>query len=305
MPPIPRWWLCGSWPTICARAPRSTPCRLPNWSWQENARPDQSGRSGEDSMAAEFGRVLTAMATPFDDGGQVDYPRARQLASALASSGTAGLVVTGTTGESPTLDADEKLRLYREVRQAVGSEVAIIAGTTNYNTAESIELSQEAARQGVDGILGTVPYYNKPPQEGLYQHFKAIDEVVGLPMIVYNVPSRTVTNMLPETTIRLSEIDNIIGVKEASGNLEAIAKIIEQARPGFRVWSGDDSATLPILALGGYGVVSVASHLVGLQIQEMIQSFVRGEVERAAEIHRRLLPLINSLFVTTSPIPLK
>lgn len=256
-------------------------------------------------MAAEFGRVLTAMATPFDDGGQVDYARARQLASALARSGSAGLVVTGTTGESPTLDAAEKLRLYREVREAVGSDVAIIAGTTNYNTAESIELSQEAALQGVDGILGTVPYYNKPPQEGLYQHFKAIAEVVGLPMILYNVPSRTVTNMAPETTIRLSEIDNIIGVKEASGNFEGIAKIIDLARPGFRLWSGDDSATLPILALGGYGVVSVASHLVGLQIQEMIESFVRGDVERASAIHRHLLPLVNSLFVTTSPIPLK
>src|SRR5581483_5958953 len=156
----------------------------------------------------------------------------------------------------PTLSTDEKLRLLGEVCEAVGSRAAIIAGTCNYNTAESIELSQEAASIGVSGILGTAPYYNKPPQEGLYQHFKAIAEAVPLPLILYNVPSRTVTNMLPETTVRLSEIDNIIGIKEASANLEAIAKIVENARPGFLVWSGNDADTLPILAVGGYGVVS-------------------------------------------------
>ena len=256
-------------------------------------------------MTAEIGRVVTAMATPFDAAGDVDYQRAGQLASALIASGSDALVVTGTTGESPTLSNEEKLRLYQEIRAAVGSNVPLIAGSTNYNTAESIELSREAARLGMDAILGTVPYYNKPPQEGLYQHFKALAEAVPLPMILYNVPTRTVTNMSFETTIRLSEIDNIIGIKEASGNLDGIAKIIAGSRAGFRVWSGDDPMTLPILSIGGYGVVSVASHLVGSQIQEMIRRFVDGEVADAATIHRNLLPLVNALFVTTSPIPLK
>lgn len=254
---------------------------------------------------ATFGRVLTAMVTPFDQTGQVDYPRARALALALLDSGTDGLVLTGTTGESPTLTPQEKLRLYSEVRSAIGDRAPIIAGTCNYNTAESIELSHEAHKAGVDALLGTVPYYNKPPQEGLYQHFRAIARAVPLPIILYNVPSRTVTNMLPETTIRLSEIENIIGIKEASGNLDGISKIIQQSRPGFRVWSGDDSSTLPILSLGGYGIVSVAAHLVGQQIQRMIGHFAQGDVQAAASLHRELLPLVNSLFVVTNPIPLK
>lgn len=252
-----------------------------------------------------FGRVLTAMVTPFDESGQVDYQKARELATALLDSGTDGLVLTGTTGESPTLTAEEKLRLYGEVRSAIGGRGPIIAGSCNYNTAESIELSKEAQRIGVDGILGTVPYYNKPPQEGLYQHFRTIAEAVPLPMILYNVPTRTVTNMLPETTIRLSQIDSIVGIKEASGNLEGIAKIIENASPGFRVWSGDDSSTLPILSIGGYGIVSVAAHLVGNQIQRMIQAYLGGDPEGAARLHRAMLPLVNSMFVVTNPIPLK
>ncbi|MCC7104675.1 MAG: 4-hydroxy-tetrahydrodipicolinate synthase [Chloroflexi bacterium] len=253
----------------------------------------------------ELGRVLTAMVTPFDERGRVDYERAKQLAHALLDSGTDGLVLAGTTGESPTLSNQEKLRLFAEVRAAIGDRGAIVAGTTNYNTHESVELSRQARDAGVDAILGTVPYYNKPPQEGLYQHFKAIATAVDLPLLLYNVPSRTVTNMLPETTVRLSEIDNIIGIKEASGNFEGIAKIVENSRPGFRVWSGDDSATLPILAIGGYGIVSVAAHLIGRQIQAMVQLFVDGRVAEAAEIHRRTLPLVQSLFVMTNPLPLK
>jgi 4-hydroxy-tetrahydrodipicolinate synthase len=252
-----------------------------------------------------FGRVLTAMVTPFDEAGAVDYEQAKQLARALIDSGSDGLVLSGTTGESPTLTTEEKLRLFREVRSAIGDRATIVAGTCNYNTRESIELSAEAADVGVDGILGTVPYYNKPPQDGLYAHFKAIAEAVDLPMILYNVPSRTATNMLPETTIRLSRIENIVGIKEASGNFDAIAQIIEESRPGFKVWSGDDIATLPILALGGYGIVSVASHLVGRQIQEMVADHVAGRPDQAAAIHRRLRPFFNSLFVTTNPIPLK
>ena len=253
----------------------------------------------------EFGRVLTAMVTPFDEFGRVDYERAKQLALALLDSGTDGLVLAGTTGESPTLSAEEKMRLFAEVRSAIGNRGTIVAGTCNYNTAESIELSREAIRHGVDAILGTVPYYNKPPQEGLYQHFKKIAESVERPVILYNVPSRTVTNMLPETTVRLSRVDNIIGIKDAGANLEGTAKIVEESRQGFLVWSGDDSSTLPILAVGGYGIVSVASHLIGRQIQAMIHAFLEGRHAEAAEIHRRTLPLVQAMFVMTNPIPLK
>jgi 4-hydroxy-tetrahydrodipicolinate synthase len=245
------------------------------------------------------------MATPFDAAGRVDYPRARQLAEALVASGSEGLVVAGTTGESPTLTHDEKLRLFGEIREAVGGRAAVIAGTCNYSTAESIELSREAAEIGVTGILGTVPYYNKPSQDGLYAHFKAIAEAVPVPMILYNVPSRTVTDMRPETVVRLSEIDSIVGVKEASANLDAIGQIIEDTSPEFRVWSGNDADTLPILAIGGYGVISVTAHLVGRQITAMIERYLAGDVAAAATIHRRLMPLARACFVTTSPSPLK
>lgn len=253
----------------------------------------------------EFGRVLTAMVTPFDEGGQVDYRRARELARALIDSGSDGLVLAGTTGESPTLTTDEKLRLFREVREEIGTRGQIVAGTCNYNTAESIELSQEAAHAGVDGILGTVPYYNKPPQHGLYAHFRAIAEAVDRPIILYNVPSRTATVMQPETTIKLSQIPNIVGIKEASGNLDWAAQIVDESRAGFKVWSGDDIITLPLLSVGGYGIVSVASHLVGRQIQQMIGHHLAGRADEAGTLHRTLRPIFNGLFVTTNPIPLK
>jgi 4-hydroxy-tetrahydrodipicolinate synthase len=254
---------------------------------------------------AEFGRLLTAMATPFAADGSVDYARARDLARALVASGSEGLVVTGTTGESPTLSNEEKLSLYAEVKDAVGTRAAIIAGTCTYNTAESIALSREAVELGVDGILGTVPYYNKPPQAGLEAHFKAIAGAVDAPIMLYNIPSRTSVNMAVETTIALSQVPNIVGVKEGSANFEAIARIIRGTPPDFRVWSGNDADTLPILALGGYGVVSVASHLVGRQISTMIHAATNGDLERATSIHQQLAPLFEALFVTTSPIPLK
>lgn len=256
---------------------------------------------------AEFGRLLTAMATPFDSDGALDLARARTLATTLLRSGTDGLVVCGTTGEAPTLSHREKLALFEmavEVAHAEGAHV--IAGTTNYNTAESIELSREAERLGVDGILGTVPYYNNPPQEGLYQHFQALALAVDLPVLLYNVPSRTARNMEARTTLRLaSEVPNVIGIKEASGNFAQISDILQAAPHGFKVWSGNDSDTLPILALGGYGVVSVASHLVGPQIQAMLRAFLDGDHPRAAEINHALSPLVKALFATTSPIPLK
>jgi 4-hydroxy-tetrahydrodipicolinate synthase len=253
----------------------------------------------------ELGRLLTAMVTPFDEKGAVDYEQAKKLALALINSGSDGLVVVGTTGESPTVTSEEKLRLFGEIKSAVGDEASVVANTGNYSTAESRELTKEAERVGVDACLLVVPYYNKPTQEGLYQHFKAIAGGTSLPCIMYNVPSRTVTSLSAETVIRLSQIDNIIGVKEASGNLEQIARIINGARQGFRVWSGNDGDTLPIMVLGGYGVISVASHLVGSQLKEMITQVSNGKINEAARLHHRLLPLIKTLFLISNPIPLK
>ena len=245
------------------------------------------------------------MVTPFGENGEVDYEQAKKLALALLNSGSEGLVVVGTTGESPTLVRQEEMRLFSEVKSAVGSRGTVIANTGSNSTAEAIEATKGAEQIGVDACLLVVPYYNKPTQEGLYQHFKAVAQSTSLPCIMYNVPSRTVVSLSVETVIRLSQIDNIIGIKEASGNLDQIARIISGAREGFLVWSGNDSDTLLVMALGGYGVVSVASHLVGNQIKEMIDSFVGGRIEEAADIHRRLLPLVNALFIVSNPIPVK
>lgn len=252
-----------------------------------------------------LGRLLTAMVTPFSEDGAVSYEQAKRLALSLLNSGSDGLVVVGTTGESPTLIREEELRLFAEIKSAVGEKGTVIAGTGSNSTAEALGATQQAERTGVDACLLVVPYYNKPTQEGLYQHFKTIAQGTSLPCILYNVPSRTVVSLSAETVIRLSRIDNIIGVKEASGNLGEIAKIIENTGEDFIVWSGNDSDTLPILALGGYGVISVASNLVGNQIREMIDSFFSGRIDRAAEIQRHLLPLINALFVISNPIPVK
>jgi len=253
----------------------------------------------------KLGRLLTAMVTPFSEKGEVDYEQAKRLALALLNSGSDGVLVVGTTGESPTLIRQEELRLFSEVKSAVGERGAIIAGTGSNSTAEAVEATKEAEQIGVDACLLVVPYYNKPTQEGLYQHFKTIAQSTNLPCILYNVPSRTVANLSAETVIKLSQIDNIIGVKEASGNLEQVSKIISNAREDFLVWSGNDGDTLPILALGGYGIISVASHLVGSQIREMIDSFISGKTDKAAEIHRHLLPLVNALFIISNPIPVK
>jgi len=253
----------------------------------------------------QLGRLLTAMVTPFNKAGMVDYEQTKRLAQALLDSGSEGLVVSGTTGESPTLSHEEKLRLFAEVKSAVGEQGTIIAGTGSNNTAQSLELTKEAERIGVDACLLVVPSYNKPTQEGLYQHFKTIAQGTNLPCILYNVPSRTVTSLSADTAIKLSHIDNIIGVKEASGNLGQISKIISEAREDFLVWSGNDSDTLFILALGGYGIISVASHLVGNQIKEMIDSITSGKIDEAASIHRRLLPLIDAMFIVSNPIPVK
>ena len=253
----------------------------------------------------ELGRLITAMVTPFNDRGQPDYPKARRLASALLDSGSDGVIVSGTTGESPTLSTEEKLRLFGEIKDEVGERGSVIAGTGNYSTSETIELSQEAEKIGVDGVLLVVPYYNKPPQEGLYQHFKSIAEHVHLPCMLYNVPSRTSLNMTDETTLRHSHVDNIVGVKEASSDLNQIARIIDGAPSGFRIWSGNDDETFPIMAMGGYGVVSVLSHLVGSQIKHMMGLLLEGDVEQAGSEHRRLLPIFKIMFTVANPIPIK
>jgi 4-hydroxy-tetrahydrodipicolinate synthase len=268
-------------------------------------RPAIPASSSKSQGNNRLGRLLTAMVTPFDARGKVDYQQAARLALALLNSGSDGLVVAGTTGESPTLSLDEKLRLFAEVKSAVGNRGAVIAGTGSNDTRESRELTKEAEKIGVDACLLVVPYYNRPTQHGLWEHFKAIARSTALPCILYNVPSRTVTNLAADTMIRLSQIDNIIGVKEASGNLGQIGEIIQGAGEEFLVYSGNDGDTLPILALGGYGVISVASHLVGLQIKDMINKFVDGKLLEASRLHRQLLPMVNALFVVSNPVPVK
>jgi 4-hydroxy-tetrahydrodipicolinate synthase len=253
----------------------------------------------------ELGRLITAMVTPFNSKGDVDYKQAKKLALALIKSGSDGLLVSGSTGESPTLSKEEKLRLLTEVKSAVGGRGSVVAGTGNYNTRESIELTREAEKIGVDAALLVVPYYNKPTQQGLKEHFQAIAKSTSLPCILYNVPSRTITSLSAETVIELSRIDNIVGLKEASGDLVHTAKILRGAKKGFLVYSGNDSDTFPMLSIGGYGVISVASHLVGIQLSDMISKAVSGETAKAAAIHHKLLPLMNVLFIVSNPIPIK
>jgi len=253
----------------------------------------------------KFGRLLTAMVTPFNAKGQVDYAQAKKLAKALLESGSDGLVVSGTTGECPTLTSEEKLRLFEEIRSVVSKRATIVAGTGNYNTQESIELTKKAEKKGVDACLLTVPYYNKPNQEGLYQHFKAIAGSTRLPCIIYNVPSRTITNLAAETTIRLSKIDNIAGIKEASADFGQIARIIDGVGNNFMVYSGNDADTFPILSLGGYGVIGVITHLVGRQYKKMMDLFFAGKIEESARLHRSFIPLVNTMFMIGSPMPIK
>jgi 4-hydroxy-tetrahydrodipicolinate synthase len=235
----------------------------------------------------------------------VDYDRAGELARRLVDTGSTGIVVAGTTGESPTLTDEEKLQLLRVVREAVAGRAAVLAGTGTYDTAHSVHLSREAQRVGADGLLVVVPYYNRPTQEGLYRHFKTVAESTDLPVLMYNIPGRTGTNMLPETVARLSEVRNIAGIKEASGSLDQVSEIRRRTPEHFLIYSGDDSLTLPYLSVGAVGIVSVASHLVGREIAEMIAHFQAGRVEEARRIHLRLFPLFRALFVAPNPVPLK
>lgn len=252
-----------------------------------------------------FGQVVTAMVTPFDRDLEIDFGATKNLLEHLIANGTDAVVVAGTTGESPTLSFEEKIELFKFVKNEVNGRIPVIAGTGSNNTKDSIKLTQEAENIGVDAVMLVAPYYNKPSQEGLYQHFKTIAESTKLPVMIYNVPGRTASNIDPETVIRLSEVENIVCVKEASGNLDAMATIISNTRDDFSLYSGDDSLTLPILAIGGVGVVSVAGHIVGNEMQKMISAYKEGNVTEAAKIHRELLPVFNAMFSAPSPSPLK
>lgn len=253
----------------------------------------------------DFGKILTAMVTPFDANGEIDWPRTAELIEHLiVEQETDGLVICGTTGESPTLSDEEKLRLFEFAVEKANKRCKILAGTGSYNTAHSITLSKEAEKIGVDGVLLVAPYYNRPTQEGLYQHFRAIAASINLPVMLYNVPKRTGVNIEPETTIRLSHLENIVAIKEAV-DLEQIAEIRSRAAEGFRIYSGDDAMTIPILSIGGHGIISVATHLIGKEMRAMVNAFEQGNTEEAGRLHRELLPVFKGLFICPNPVPVK
>lgn len=249
-----------------------------------------------------YGSMLTAMVTPFNADGSINYARTEELTARLIENGSTGLVVTGTTGESPTLTPEEKLELYRVVKSVAGS-TPVVANTGDNETAFSIELSRQAQEIGVDALLLVVPYYSKPSQEGLYRHFKAIAEAVDLPCILYNVPARTSRNMDATTVARLSEIKNIIGIKEAGGDMVQISYLRALTPPEFLIYSGNDSDTLPMLTLGCAGIISVISHIAGKPMRAMMDAFWSGDIATARELHLRLVPVCDALFPPTTPSP--
>lgn len=251
------------------------------------------------------GRIITAMVTPFDKKGNLDKSATKKLVKHLLSNKTDCILVSGTTGESPTLSDEEKIELLGWVKESVPDKYPVMFGAGTNSTSKSIELAKKAKSSGADFLLLVVPYYNKPTQECMYRHFIEIVDSVRMPSVVYNVPSRTGVTMSPETTIKLSENKWIIGTKEASGSLDAVSAIRAVARPDFLILSGDDSLTLPMLSVGADGVISVASHLVGRLLSEMIDNYFSGEIEDAKRIHLELFPLFKALFYTTSPIPVK
>lgn len=257
-------------------------------------------------MNGDFGRVVTAMVTPMTAAGDVDLEQARALARRLIETGSDGLVVAGTTGESPTLRTDEKLALFEAVIDEVGDRVPVLCGTGSYSTADSIELSKAAERMGAAGVMLVAPYYNKPSQAGLYEHFRAICGAISVPVMLYNIPGRTGVNVLPETVMRIAAVaPNLVAVKEASGSIDQMSELICLAGDRLTVYSGDDSMTLPLLAVGGHGIVSVAGHVVGRQLRQMIDAYVAGRPAEAARLHQSLLPLLKAIFVTTNPTPIK
>lgn len=258
----------------------------------------------------DFGRLITAMVTPFDSNLQVDWPQVRKLVDYLIEEQQSDtLVVSGTTGESPTLTDEEKLELFRVTVEQANGRCKIIAGTGSNDTAHSIHLTKEAEKIGADGVLLVAPYYNRPSQEGLYRHFKAIAESTKLPVMLYNIPSRTGINVDAETTLRLAELPNVVATKEAHADFDLISRLVAGAPEGFRVYSGDDILTLPMMSVGCYGIVSVASHVIGKDMKAMIQSFVTGNVQEAAAAHARLRPVFQGLFNcphrVPNPVPVK
>ncbi|KRD89758.1 4-hydroxy-tetrahydrodipicolinate synthase [Bacillus sp. Root147] len=253
----------------------------------------------------DFGKVATAMVTPFDHRGNIDFEKTTQLINYLISNGSDALVIAGTTGESPTLSTEEKLALFRHSVKVVDGRVPVVAGTGSNNTYASIELTKKAEEIGVDAIMIVAPYYNKPNQEGLYQHFKTIAESTELPVMLYNIPGRSVINMSVETIVRLAELPNVVALKDASGDLDAMTAIIAQTSNDFALYSGDDGLTLPVLAIGGTGIISVASHVIGNEMQEMVKLYESGNPKEAAKIHQRIVPVMKSLFAAPSPTPVK
>ena len=252
------------------------------------------------------GRMFTAMVTPFDENLEVDYAKAAQLAQFLLAHGNDGIVVNGTTGESPTLSDEEKIKLFRTVKEAVGDKGTVIAGCGSNNTRHSIELTKEAEKCGVDAIMLVAPYYNKPSQEGLYQHFKAIAESTSLPIILYNIPGRCGINIFPETVVRLAnDVKNIVAVKEASGILDQVSRLRAMCPEDFAIYSGDDSLTLPILAVGGAGVISVVAHVVGDDMRQMVDAYFAGNVAAAQKLHVKLYDVFKTMFITSNPVPIK
>lgn len=253
----------------------------------------------------DVGEVITAMVTPFDKGYKLDIESSHKLMQYLVDEGSDGILLSGSTGESSTLDDKEKIKLFKLAKDNFGDKIKIIAGTGSNDTRHSIELSKEAERIGVDCLLIVTPYYNKPSQRGLFKHFEAIAGEVSIPVILYNVPSRTSSNISSKTCVELSKIDNICGIKEASGDLRQISEIIRDTDDDFLVYSGNDGDTLPVLSVGGYGVISVASHIVCREIKEMIAAFKKGDFNKAAEIHGSLLDIFYGIFIVTNPVPIK
>ena len=253
-----------------------------------------------------FGRILTAMVTPFKKNGDVDYELAIKLANYLFENGSDGIVLCGTTGESPTLSWTEQHDLFMAVKGSLNSKCKIIVGTGSNCTNEAIEATKKSYKFGADGALVVVPYYNKPPQEGLYQHFSSIASAAkDLPLMLYNIPGRTGCNILPNTVNKLMNFSNILSIKAASGRIEEVTELRAVCGSKLSIYSGDDSLLLPMLSVGAIGIVSVASHLVGMQLKEMIELFLKGDVLKALDIHEKLQPLFKALFETTNPIPIK
>lgn len=253
-----------------------------------------------------FGRLIPAMVTPFDEEGDLDLYQAQALAGRLMEGGVDGLLINGTTGESPTVFYPQKMRLFEAVVSKVSGQVPVIANVGDNCTADTVSFAKEVAKLGVDGLMLVVPYYNKPPQEGLYQHFRTIAEAVDLPIILYNIPGRCVVNMLPETTLRLAnDVDNIVAVKEASGDLDQIKTIIDQSPNNFWVYSGDDEMTYDIMKLGGAGVISTIANVAPARMKEIVDLCAAGDFEGALKAHKALAPLMKQLFTTSNPILVK